>query len=571
MRPEATWRRWRARYSKALAAVLVTSVVTGVTATPSAADSRRWAAIDAFVEERFDATGTPGAALTVIEGGQVVHERGFGEDSRGRAVTPDTPFLWGSVAKPLTGLAVLQLTEAGAVHLDAPVRTYLPWFRLADKDVSDRITVRHLLTNTSSIPTSATTEVGDRYDNSPGALSKAVRDLSEISPEGEPGESYAYSSAGYAVLGALVEEVSGRPFGSYLHEKILDPLGMKHAVASERDFSREQVPPGHRFVFDDPARFDAPYDTSGTPGAHMGGTARDLSRLVLAELGGGQLEGRRVLSAKGIAESQRGQVDSDADRFGLGWSVGTLEDTNERMVWKSGSLPGHDAMIVMLPDSGRAVIVLQNAFHLLRAQEFHDAAIGTAQLLSGAEPRSTPTDPLATLLPWAMVVLAGLLALCVVAPALRFLATRRAAAWARSRRRIVLNALASAAGSLALAALLWWVLPSALGGSIDSALLWLPDVGWAAIGVVALALVLAVERLLLGVVDVRRGRGPTERRQAGTQATRRAPSVPSRADNSGQAQPPETRPPKPPNGKAQARRPLVAQAPVIPKLRVAPP
>lgn len=504
MRPEAKWRRWRARCSRALGAVLAASAVAGVTATPStAAASGRWAAIDAFVEERFDATGTPGAALVVIEGGQVVHDRGFGKDGRGRSVTPDTPFLWGSVAKPLTGLAVLQLAEAGRVRLDAPVRRYLPWFRLADKDVSDRITVRHLLTNTSSIPTSATTEVGDRYDNTPGALTKAVRDLSGISPEGEPGESYAYSSAGYAVLGALVEEVSGRPFGPYLHEKILGPLGMEHAVVSERDFAREQVPPGHRFVFDDPVRFDAPYDTSGTPAAHMGGSARDLSRFVLAELGGGQLEGRRVLSAKGIAESQRGQVDSDVDRFGLGWSVGTLEGTNERMVWKSGSLPGHDAMIVMLPDSDRAVIVLQNAFHLLRAQEFHDAAIGTAQLLSGADPRSTSTDPLATLLPWTVVVLAGLLALCVAAPALRFLATRRAAAQARSRRRIVLNTLASVAGSLALAALLWWVLPSAFGGSIDSALLWLPDVGWAVVGVVALALVLAVERLVLGVVDLR--------------------------------------------------------------------
>ncbi|MHC3821656.1 serine hydrolase domain-containing protein, partial [Streptomyces sp. DT9] len=75
--------------------MLVACAVRGVIATPSAAaGSGRWAAIDAFVEARFDATGTPGAALAVIEGGPVVHERGFGEDSRGRAVTPETPFLW---------------------------------------------------------------------------------------------------------------------------------------------------------------------------------------------------------------------------------------------------------------------------------------------------------------------------------------------------------------------------------------------------------------------------------------------------------------------------------------------
>ncbi|WP_187282293.1 hypothetical protein [Streptomyces sp. wa22] len=183
------------------------------------------------------------------------------------------------------------------------------------------------------------------------------------------------------------------------------------------------------------------------------------------------------------------------------------------------------------------MIVLQNAFHLLRAQEFHDAAIGTAQLLSGADPRSTSTDPLATLLPWTMVVLAGLLALCVVAPALRLLTTRLTAARARSRRRIALNALASVAGSLALAALLWWVLRSAFGGSIDSALLWLPDAGWAVVGVVALALLLAVERLMLGVVDLRRGKSrpnadkPEPEPRAGAASVHRCPI---RAQQSGQ-------------------------------------
>ncbi len=419
----------------------------------------------------------------------------------------------------------MRLAEAGRVDLDAPARTYLPWFRLADEDASDRITVRHLLTNTSGIPASASTEIADRYDNTPGALADAVRDLARIPPANGPGESYAYSSAGYVVLGALVEEVSGRPFGTYLHEEILDPLGMEHAVATARDFRRERVAPGHRLLFGKAARFNAPYDTSGTPASHVGGSVRDLSRLALAELGGGRLDGRRVLSAKGIAETQRGQVDSDIDRFGLGWSVGTLKGTakgasngtsdgtgndngtGERMVWKSGSLPGYDAMVVMLPDSDRAVIVVQNAFHLLRAQEFHDAAFGVARILSGEDPESTSPDPLALLLPWATAVLAGALALCVAAPALRLLPGRRAAARARSRRRIMVNTFASAAGSLTLAALLWWVLPSALGGSIESALLWMPDAGWGAVTAVVVALVLAAERTVLAVLDLRRRGG----------------------------------------------------------------
>lgn len=172
------------------------------------------------------------------------------------------------------------------------------------------------------------------------------------------------------------------------------------------------------------------------------------------------------------------------------------------MVWKDGALPGHHAMVVMLPDSDRAVIVLQNAYHQLRAQEFGDAAFGVARMLSGAAPRTTPTDPLVIALPWAMAGLAAVLLLCVAGPALRRLPGRRAAARARSRRRIVLTATASVTGALTLAALLWW-LPSSLGGTPAMALLWIPDVGWGLVAAFVLALLLAAERTVLAALDLR--------------------------------------------------------------------
>lgn len=501
-------RQMRARLGTLACSVLLLGGVVAGLATPvAAAAATDWSEMDAYVRGRLDATGTPGAALAVIEDGRVVHQRGFGDDGRGRAVTPDTPFLWGSLSKPVTGLAVMQQVEAGRVDLDAPVRGYLPWFRLADREVSDRITARQLLTHTSGIPTSASGEIGDRYDNAPGALAAAARDLARIEPAGRSGGSYAYSSAGYAVLGALVEEVSGRPFGDYLHEKILDPLGMEHAVATERDFVRERVAPGHRSFFGTQVPFDAPYDTSGVPYGQVGGSVRDLARFALAELGGGELHGRRVLSPAGIADTQRGHVESSADHYGLGWSVGMLKGTGERMVWHDGALPGFQAMLVLLPDSDRAVIVLQNAYHQLRAKQFADAAIGAAQLLSGADPRTTPTDPLAVALPWALAALAGTLLICVAAPALRRLPARRTATRSRSRRRIIATTLASVTASLGVAALLWW-LPSTLGGTLPMTLLWLPDAGRGAVTAIALALLLALERTVLAFLDLWRGRRP---------------------------------------------------------------
>ncbi|GAA2090656.1 hypothetical protein GCM10009801_55740 [Streptomyces albiaxialis] len=496
--------------------VLLAALCAGAVAAPASAEPRpengRWARVDAFVRERLQATGTPGGALAVIEGGRVVHRAGFGEDGRGEAVTSRTPFLWGSVAKPVTGVVVLRLVERGKVELDAPVRRYLPWFRLADRAASARITVRHLLTHTSGIPESATARISDRYDNAPGALTRAVRDLADVEPAAPPGRSYAYSSAGYAVLGALVERVSGRTFGAELHRTVLDPLGMRDAVATERDFRRERVPAGHRQVFGRPVAYDAPYDTSGTPYGYLGGSVRDLERFVLAEMGGGQVDGRRVLSARSTALSQRGQVESSADRYGFGWSVGTLKGTDERMVSHDGGLPGYQSMVVMLPDSDRAVIVLQNAYQLLDARRRNDAATGAARILSGADPAPRPADTLAVTLPWAAAGLAAALLLCAAAPALRALPGPRRRARARSRRRVLTTTALSVALALGLALCVWRVLPSAFGGTLAQMLVWMPDVGWSAVAVLVLAPLLALERLVLAAADLRRAR----RRSAGS-------------------------------------------------------
>src|SRR4029079_3196556 len=91
--------------------------------------------------------------LGIVQGDQIVHLKGFGNaDAAGQPVTPQTPFGTGSLANSFTALALMQLVEAGKVGLDAPVQRYLPWFQVATPDASARITVRHLLNQTSALP-----------------------------------------------------------------------------------------------------------------------------------------------------------------------------------------------------------------------------------------------------------------------------------------------------------------------------------------------------------------------------------------------------------------------------------
>src|SRR6266498_1170367 len=137
----------------ALAALLLLPLHASAQSQPVGRDINE---MDSFVQSVMSSRGIPGVALVVIDGGQVIHQRGFGlADDSGRPVTPQTPFRIGSNSKSFTALAVMQLVEQGRVDLGAPLQRYLPWFHLADADASARITVEQLLNHTSGIPGSA--------------------------------------------------------------------------------------------------------------------------------------------------------------------------------------------------------------------------------------------------------------------------------------------------------------------------------------------------------------------------------------------------------------------------------
>jgi CubicO group peptidase (beta-lactamase class C family) len=144
--------RGRVRAASAGAAcaafVLLATVVPAAATTPPAPS---WAAIDRFLADARAATRLPGMAVAITRGPEVVHLSGFGTDGRGGPVTPRTQFRIASLTKAFTAAAVLQLVAAGRIDLDAPVQTCMPGFATADPSASARITVRHLLNQTSGI------------------------------------------------------------------------------------------------------------------------------------------------------------------------------------------------------------------------------------------------------------------------------------------------------------------------------------------------------------------------------------------------------------------------------------
>ena len=138
-------------------------------------DQTNYEAIDQYITSRMRSDHIPGVAVAIVKGDQIVYLKGYGRaDPFGRAVTPQTPFIIGSITKTITALAVMQLVEAGKVELDAPVQRYIPWFRVADPEASAQITVRMLIEQTSGLA-QLPTFITWTWPNDPDVLERHVR------------------------------------------------------------------------------------------------------------------------------------------------------------------------------------------------------------------------------------------------------------------------------------------------------------------------------------------------------------------------------------------------------------
>ena len=166
----------------------------------------------------------PGVSVAVLVDGQVMEgTTGVVNLRTGVEVTSDSLFMIQSITKVWTATLVMQLVDDGLIELDVPVRTYLPRFRTADARASADITVRHLLAHTGGFEGDiwAATTAGE------DALQRFVEDLVSRAPQhARPGEMYSYCSAGYGVLGRLVEVLRQAPYATALRRYLAGPLGV---------------------------------------------------------------------------------------------------------------------------------------------------------------------------------------------------------------------------------------------------------------------------------------------------------------------------------------------------------
>ncbi|HLT59022.1 MAG: beta-lactamase family protein [Limnochordales bacterium] len=275
-----------------------------------------WEQFEAYVAQVMAVERVPAVSVAFARDGEIVYARGFGWQDRERGISADAATVYGvaSVTKSFTAACILQLEEAGKLSVTDPVRRHLPGFRVSDPGATERITIHHLLSHTSGLPPLPVRRGGQlmAHPQRPARpIPQTVADLLAYLAEepyellAPPGETFSYSNEGYALLGAIIERVSGEPFASYVERHILDPLGMGRSsadaavVAGFPSVAQLYVRPEDNpdEVVADPGWPEwGPYMASGA----LRSNVLDLVRYLSWHLSGGTADGRRLLAPERI-------------------------------------------------------------------------------------------------------------------------------------------------------------------------------------------------------------------------------------------------------------------------------
>jgi len=325
----------------------------------------------------------PGGAVAVVRDGKLIYARGFGyaDVENKTPVQPDALFRIASVSKPITSAAIMKLVEEGQLQLDDPVAPFIADLTPAPGATVDprweQITIRHLLDHTAGwdrdkpnggfdpmfLPAIAAAAVGAP---APASAETVIRYMKGLPLDFDPGTKHVYSNFGYAILGRVIERLSGMPYEEYVRARVLQPVGANRTRLGRTRMNEAWPGEVKYYMPGEPGLgLTAPLVPSVFPGegavpityggfylealdSHGGWVSSSVD--LLRFMGGvdGRANRPDILSAALIAEmTSNGAVvpcSGGSCYYAGGWLIRPLQgDANW---WHGGSLPGTTTLLV---------------------------------------------------------------------------------------------------------------------------------------------------------------------------------------------------------------------------------
>ena len=348
----------RARFQ--FAATLAVLSATASTLAAQAPADPRFDAIASLAESKMKEFGVPGVALGIISNG-VVTTRGLGvtnvEDPL--PVTAHTVFPIASISKTFAATTIMRLVEQGKIDLHAPVRTYLPDFRVRDSAAGREVTVWHLLTHLGGWegqvagPDRGTETLKD-FVGSP-----TVTDLMQVAP---PGAAWSYNNAGFSIAGRVIEVVTGQPINRAIRDLVFQPLGLEHAGTTPGEFIVQRFAAGHTTRNGTPTLQRPFVPSSSITAGGVGLCITDMMTYARFHMGDGTAQnGERVLKRESFELMRAPQMrkQSTDDDMGIGWHLRRMGDLHTAS--HGGTLAGHILLLEIVPERNFAIAILTNS------------------------------------------------------------------------------------------------------------------------------------------------------------------------------------------------------------------
>ena len=339
---------------------LLLAVMAGTSTTAQKPANPRFDALVALAEAKMREYRIPGVSIGILDNG-VITARGLGVTNVNEplAVSEETVFPIASISKTFAATMMMRLVEQGRVDLKAPVRKYLPDFKVRDENVSRDVTIWNLLTHTAGWEGQVSgPERGE--DTLRNFTATVMPDLMQIAP---PTAAWSYNNAGFSVSGRVIEAVTGTSINRAIFDLVFQPLGLKHAGTTAGDFIVHRFAAGHVNRGNEPAGMIRPFSPSvSVTAGGVGLCMMDLLAYAKFHLGDGTApSGDRLLGRASLELMRTTQLhkQSTDDDIGIAWhlrNVGPL-----RVAAHGGTLGGHILLLELVPERNFAIGILTNS------------------------------------------------------------------------------------------------------------------------------------------------------------------------------------------------------------------
>jgi len=350
------------------------------------------AGFDDHVNQALKDWEVPGLAVAVVKDDRIVFARGYGVRELGKPAPVDerTLFAIGSSSKAFTAASVAMLVDEGKVKWDDPATKYLPGFQLYDPYATRELTVRDLLTHRSGLERGDLLWYASAYDRD-----EVLRRVRHLKPTWSLRARFGYQNIMFLAAGQVLPAVTGKSWDDFVRERTFAPLGMTSSSTSIRAFAGSASVATPHTKFEEKVEPVAwrNIDNIG-PAGSINSNVVDMAQWVRLQLGGGEYQGKRLLSAAAVKEMHSPQAiiplttmyeklypEAHFLTYGLGWFLSDYR--GRKVVEHGGAIDGMRAVVAMMPEEKLGLVILTNRHTTVVGQalmfRIFDAYLGVPQ------------------------------------------------------------------------------------------------------------------------------------------------------------------------------------------------